>query len=132
MTPREWAGLIEELAALLEMDPNNDEASIDFASRDRIRLACLQDALRGKALAVMSGSWREGQPKDSIPYPYALFTQGRRELVELLEPLNRDGWILPIGHPTRGARTLADWVREWVEEDEEWRRERVQLLGGPA
>jgi len=128
MTAREWERRIAELGGLpLENDPMHREALIDLVARDQVRRARIQDALRGDDLAVMGGI----SPEKIFPaHPYEAFTQGRRELTELLEPLDRDHWVRPMGHPTRGARTLADWVREWAEDDIERCREMGRLTKG--
>lgn len=47
--------------------------------------------------------------------------EARATLCRLLWSLGPDEWGRVVGHPQRGALTLAEWVREWVDEDLAWR-----------
>ena len=121
MTMREWERLMAELG----------EARSDDAARDRERSAWVEEALRRNEITVMAEGPAESRSVPATAPPASdELAKARRELVDLLEPLQRDQWNRPIGHPTRGARTLADWVREWVDVDREHRRVAARLAKG--
>lgn len=101
MTRSEWRELVERLS---REPASNDDAAID---RD-VRIPAIEAALRGSDLPVLgAGDLRAaGAPGEA---------GWRRALCERLMPLGPEEWARPIGHPTRGAQPLSEWVREWAE-----------------
>lgn len=131
MTEREWEALIQGLA----QEPSRWAVSVDsarlqgmfddLALRDRtFRHPLIEVFLRESETPVMEvASSKPGKTSGTPEEALEAWRQARRALIMLLEPLGRKDWIRAIGHPTRGARTLGDWVREWADQDLERRRE---------
>jgi carbonic anhydrase/acetyltransferase-like protein (isoleucine patch superfamily) len=119
MTSHEWDGLLERL----ERGPGGPRSDAFFArlaATDRdVRLPAVE-AVRGgdelpllaEGAPVVEGGGSRGEAARGV------WRSARRALLEHLTRSGPAEWTRPIGHPTRGARTLGDWVREWV--DEEW------------
>jgi len=128
MTTREWRALIERLDeepgawSAAPENPALRDALNDLGARDTFRVRVIEHLL-AEMLPLPVISAPPPQIRDAAPAAEALETwrTTRRALVASLRPFSRKEWIRPIGHPTRGARRLGDWVREWVEEDLERR-----------
>ena len=118
MSAREWS----ELLARLESGPagsRSDALLARLAAMDRgVRIPVIE-ALRGgdelpilaDGAAPVAATVPPGEPAAEA------WRRGRRSLLEQLARSGPAEWRRPIGHPTRGARTLGDWVREWVDEE---------------
>src|SRR5262249_50632442 len=116
MTRREWDDLLARLAqapARVESRPQRHES---FArdgrgreSEDHRRLPVVEAMVKGAELPVLQD---EG---GGAPHDLGSWRDVRGRLADRLAACGPTEWGRPIGHPTRGARTLADWVREWVE-----------------
>jgi len=129
MTTREWTSLIERLEeeperwSVMGAHAGLGEALIQLGARDTFRVRVI-DHLLGEILPLPVISDPAPQTGDlglSAPQALEAWRETRGALVAALRPFHRSQWIRPIGHPTRGARTLGDWVREWVDEDFERR-----------
>ncbi|TMQ67519.1 MAG: gamma carbonic anhydrase family protein [Candidatus Eisenbacteria bacterium] len=129
MTRREWEDLLvrlEEGPAWTEArrrDGSFDGVCSNLESLDRRRIMVLEAVVATSELVVMRSPDRaeaagDGAPRESFFH----WRDARLELVRRLASCGAAEWSRPVGHPTRGARSLADWLREWVDEDLETRR----------
>ena len=131
MTWREWHELIECLeggpawvTARSQGDRETEarDAATDLASLDReMRLPLVDKAVGGAgvtdALAQAAGSRTAGRSD-----PLREWRVVRADLCARLGALGPEAWVRLVGHPTRGALPLFEWVRDWVDEDFERRR----------
>ncbi|HET9326904.1 MAG TPA: gamma carbonic anhydrase family protein [Candidatus Eisenbacteria bacterium] len=121
--PSAWAGASSDASRLRE-------SSRSMAARDTARLALIEVLVRGTNPPVIDATEpRTTDSTSSAEQANEVWRAARRSLVARLQPLGRSEWIRAIGHPTRGARTLGDWVREWVDQDLE-RRAALEVAEG--
>jgi carbonic anhydrase/acetyltransferase-like protein (isoleucine patch superfamily) len=133
MTWSEWQMRLDSLAALplrieargferggAASDSRRTIALIDRAAESdrKARRPLLGSLLRSEA-AMVPGDTEEGKVETSadIGQAIAAWKEERARLVAALRPLRTADWWRLAGHPTRGPFTLAELVREWIEED---------------
>ena len=143
MSWREWQALVADLwetpswvAARLR-----EEAHATIASRlaqaarvDRdLRLPLIDAIERGEEplLSVFEDRGGAREP-GSLREALEAWRESRARLCRRLESLGPEAWIGLAGHQTRGAFTLAELVREWMDEDCEHRRVIGVAFGGGA
>jgi hypothetical protein len=140
MTRREWQDLLERLEEGVAWVGSGDRPGapppatlFELLSLDRdFRLPMVEAALREPVPPVMDPS-AIGRPQGAATIdPHGAWRQARLALCARLESLGPGEWSRPIGHPTRGAMPLAAWVREWVEQDLELRRDLVRRDRGTS
>lgn len=140
MTRREWRSLVlilEEgprwvaareargaLAGMAERLPR-------LAALDRERLALARAITGSEAAFEAAARPARARPPDPGPDPDE-WPEARAQLCRLLEVLGPETWTRIAGHPDRGAMTLGDSVRDWVEGELAWRGEVVLPRPGPA
>jgi carbonic anhydrase/acetyltransferase-like protein (isoleucine patch superfamily) len=125
MTRREWRSLVLALEegpswvagrAASAAIPGWAERSSRLAALDRERLALVVAIARGETVLDAAATAPPREPPDSEGWPDA-----RARLCRLLESLGPEAWVRIAGHRERGAMTLGDRVRDWVEDDLAWR-----------
>jgi carbonic anhydrase/acetyltransferase-like protein (isoleucine patch superfamily) len=127
MSNREWTELIRILAEgpewVARLASDLDPARGAFPARalaaaDHERLPFLEALVRGEQPMVDEHPAGEPQSGDWAK----AWRQVRMRLCLRLETLAPEDWIRLAAHPTRGALTLAEVVREWVERELDLRR----------
>lgn len=140
MTRREWQDLLERLdegpawvAARARPGAPAPAALLELASLDRdLRMRAIDAALREPSPPLMDPSAFARPQGVAAMEPSQAWREARLALCAKLESLGPGEWSRPIGHPTRGAMPLADWVREWVDQDLDLRRDMMRRREGPA
>lgn len=127
MSNREWTELIRILAEGPEwvarlapdLDPEHRASPVSAqAAADQQRLPFLESLLGGEQPVVAEDSPHPPASADGAK----AWRQVRMRLCLRLETLGPSDWIRLAAHPTRGALTLAEVVREWVEHELDLRR----------
>lgn len=110
-----------------------DLLGLMLSSDRELRRPCLDRLLSGEEGVALDfhESWAASAGDRDLEPATALadWRKERTALVRALAPLGPERWSRIAGHPTRGPFTLAELVREWVEEDLERRARLDQALG---
>jgi carbonic anhydrase/acetyltransferase-like protein (isoleucine patch superfamily) len=132
MSTREWNELIRVLSEGPEWMATRAQGSKTarrstrigaLAAVDRHRRLPLVDALvRGERPSLDEDSAEESTATDSLEG----WREARTALCHRLSALGREDWERLTSHPTRGALSLAEVVREWVDGELDQRREGVE------
>lgn len=131
MSRREWHELVRMLeagpawAAALGQGESAPAALLiaEAAEVDReVRLPLVDEVTRGDE--PLMPEVRAGTTEVEMEWRAAVerWREARQALCARLDSLGPEAWPMLAGHPTRGPRSLADLVREWVEMDLELRR----------
>jgi carbonic anhydrase/acetyltransferase-like protein (isoleucine patch superfamily) len=128
MTALEWRELVARLDAgptWLEERRVPDEVLARLSARDHsIRMPAVEALRTDSELPVLQEIAAAPQDQRGPSSIRETWRSQRSALTARLEEMGPAEWARPLGHPTRGARTLGDWVREWVDEER-----RPEVLG---
>ncbi len=94
------------------------------------RLPALKAMVRGEEALLSEVTSAAGPPAGNAAAGLAEWAAVRGELAVALETCETAQWNRIAGHPTRGAFTLADLAREWIEDDLEGLRGIARAMGG--
>jgi carbonic anhydrase/acetyltransferase-like protein (isoleucine patch superfamily) len=122
MTALEWSDLVARfLAGPASPEGRAPDALLArIALLDRaVRLPAIDELRSDSALPILAETPDTDEPANAQGSDAAFETWRRQRLAisTRLASMGPGDWGRPIGHPTRGARTLGDWLREWVDEE---------------
>ena len=134
MSAREWRELVRILAEgpgwvatrTDDMEPARFSALVSaLAATDRHqRLPLVESLLRGEQPVYSEPPSSEPPSTESVES----WQEARAALCRRLEALGPEDWETLTSHPTRGALSLAEVVREWVDGELERRRRTARAV----